>query len=91
VSLISRFRCAVGEISGVLGCYAASCGNCLSTFRDNVSVPSSRVKKSKKKGFLLGLLEVFFSDLLTLEMGPIRCPETSLSSYHTTLRNIADE
>jgi hypothetical protein len=22
-----------------------------------------------------------------LKMGPIRCPETSVSSYHTTLRN----
>jgi hypothetical protein len=27
-----------------LGYYAASCGNCLPTFRDNLSVPSSRVK-----------------------------------------------
>jgi hypothetical protein len=29
--------------------YAASSGNPLPTFRDNVSVPSSRVKKSKEK------------------------------------------
>jgi hypothetical protein len=32
------------EICGLLGYYAASYGNCLPTFRDNVSVPSSRVK-----------------------------------------------
>jgi hypothetical protein len=32
------------EISALLGYYAASCGNCLPTFRDNVSVPSSWVK-----------------------------------------------
>jgi hypothetical protein len=32
------------EICGLLGNYTASCGNYLPTFRDNVSVPSSRVK-----------------------------------------------
>jgi hypothetical protein len=43
LSLISGFRRDVDEICGLLGYYAASCGNCLPTFRDNVSVPSSRV------------------------------------------------
>jgi hypothetical protein len=42
--LILGFRRDVDEICGLLGCYAASCGSCLQTFRDNVSVPSSRVK-----------------------------------------------
>jgi len=37
--VISGFRCKVDEISSVI----------LSTFRDNLSLPSSRVKKSKKK------------------------------------------
>jgi hypothetical protein len=32
------------EICGLLGNYTASCGNYLPTFRDNLSVPSSRVK-----------------------------------------------
>jgi hypothetical protein len=32
------------EIRVLLAYYAALCGNCLPTFRDNVSVPSSRVK-----------------------------------------------
>jgi hypothetical protein len=36
----------VYEICVPLGCYAASCGNCLPTFRGNVSVPSSGIKKS---------------------------------------------
>jgi hypothetical protein len=40
-TLISGFRCDVDEICGLLGYYTASCGNCLPTFRDNVSVPSS--------------------------------------------------
>jgi hypothetical protein len=37
------------EICGLLGYYTASCGNCLPTFRDNVSVPSSRVKSPSGK------------------------------------------
>jgi hypothetical protein len=37
------------EISAFLGYYTASCGNCLPTFRDNVSVPSSRVKSQSRK------------------------------------------
>jgi hypothetical protein len=41
-TLISGFRRDV-EICALLGYYAASCGNCLPTFRVNVSVPSSRV------------------------------------------------
>jgi hypothetical protein len=37
------------KICGLLGCHAASCGNCLPTFRDNVSVPSSWVKSPSRK------------------------------------------
>jgi hypothetical protein len=37
------------EICALLGYYAASCGNCLPTFRDNVSVPSSRAKSPSRK------------------------------------------
>jgi hypothetical protein len=44
--LIPGFRRDVDEICALLGYYAASCGNCLLTFRDNVSVPSSRIKSS---------------------------------------------
>jgi hypothetical protein len=36
-----------GEICALLGHYAALNGDPILTFRDNVSVPSSRVKKSK--------------------------------------------
>jgi len=35
------------EICALLECYAAPGGNSLLTFRDNLSVPSSRVKKFK--------------------------------------------
>jgi hypothetical protein len=37
------------EIHSLLGYYATSCGNCLQTFRNNVSVPSSRVKSPRRK------------------------------------------
>jgi hypothetical protein len=47
--LISGFRHNVEEICALLGYYAASCGNCLPTFRDNVSVSSSRVKSLRRK------------------------------------------
>jgi hypothetical protein len=43
--VISGFHRDVDEICALLGCYAASNGKSLPTFRDNVSVPSSRVKK----------------------------------------------
>jgi hypothetical protein len=48
-SLISGLCRDVDEICGRLGYYAASCGNCLPTFRDNVSVPSSRAKSPSRK------------------------------------------
>jgi hypothetical protein len=49
VTLISGFRRDVDVIWGLLGDYTASCGNYLPTFRDNVSVPSSRVEIPRRK------------------------------------------
>jgi hypothetical protein len=49
VPVISGFRRHVDKICTLLGYYAASNGSFVPTFRDNLSVPSSRVKKSKKK------------------------------------------
>jgi hypothetical protein len=43
-SLMLGFRHDVDEICALVGYYVASCGNCLPTFRDYVSAPSSRVK-----------------------------------------------
>jgi hypothetical protein len=51
IVIISGFRRYVDVICALLGCYAASSGNQLPTFRDNVSFPSSRVKKCKKKSW----------------------------------------
>jgi hypothetical protein len=46
LALVLDFRRDVDDICALLGYYAASCGNCLPTFRDNVSVTSLRVKSS---------------------------------------------
>ena len=48
VCVNSSFHRDVDEICALLGYYAAQSGNSVPTFRDNISVPSSRVKKSKK-------------------------------------------
>jgi len=42
--VIPGFRHEVDENCALLCYYAASSGNCLPTFRDNISVPSSRFK-----------------------------------------------
>ena len=46
-SVISSFHCKVDENCALLGYYAASSRNFLPTFRDNLSVPSSGVKKAR--------------------------------------------
>jgi hypothetical protein len=75
----SGFCRDVDEICVLLGYYTALSGRSVPTFRDNLSVPW----KVKKK--------TFFLDLLTLEDGPTGCPETSIQTYHSTLRNIPEE
>jgi hypothetical protein len=46
----SGFRCNVDEIGDLLGYYAAFSVSSVPTFRDNLSVPPSRVKKAEKVG-----------------------------------------
>jgi hypothetical protein len=60
LSVISGFRRDADEIRAILGYNAASSVNPLPRVGDNVSVPSSRVKKSKK---------LLILDFLTLEDG----------------------
>jgi hypothetical protein len=45
--VISNFLHEVHEIGAPLGCYAEYNGKSLQTFRDNLSVPFSKVKKSR--------------------------------------------
>jgi hypothetical protein len=48
-NFISGFFRNVDDTCALLGYYAASCRNCLPTFWDNVTVPSSRVKSQRRK------------------------------------------
>jgi hypothetical protein len=47
--MMSGFRRDVDENCTLLGYYATSYDNCIPTFRDNVSVRSSRVKSPRRK------------------------------------------
>jgi len=49
--VISGFHCEVDEICTVLVYYAAYSDNSLPMFQNSLLVPSSRVKKAKKKDF----------------------------------------
>ena len=55
--------------------YTVYSGNSVKTFRGDLSVLSSRVKKSS----------------WPLKIGPIGCPETSVRNYHCRPRNIAEQ
>jgi hypothetical protein len=96
------------EICALLGCYAASCGNSLLTFRDNVSFPPSKVRSPRRKErphavtYLCAGSCGRWPRITKLdanqwgwtsvrEGGHIRCPETSVNNYHSTLRNISEE
>jgi hypothetical protein len=73
------------------------------TLRDNLSIPSSRVKKFKYTTFRDHLSvqssrvnkskkKSFLFDFLTLRRwDPTGCPETSVQNYHCTLCNIPEE
>jgi hypothetical protein len=72
------FRHNVYENCTLLGYYVARSRNSIPTFRGNMSVTSSRVRKgSCTPG--------------PLKTGTIVCPETSVRNYHCTIRNITDE
>jgi hypothetical protein len=73
LTVISGFRCDVDEICALLGYYAALSGSSVWTFRDNPSIPSSRVIKSRNVGTELPLNAAKY---------PRRAQISSLLSYH---------
>jgi hypothetical protein len=73
--VISGFRRDVDEICALLGHYSALSGSSVPPFRDNLSVPSSRVKKS---------------DFFNLEDGTDRLSRNA-GNYQSTLRKIPEE
>lgn len=69
------------EIFALLRCCAVQVGSCLPTFGDNLSIPSSRAKQSRKNSSLTSWI---------LKMGPIRCPETSVNNYELTPHKVPE-
>jgi hypothetical protein len=63
------------EIFAPLGYCMAVVGSLLPMFHHNISVPPSRVKKSRR----------------SLKMGLILCPETLVTKYQPVPYNIAEE
>jgi hypothetical protein len=75
----SGFCRDVDDICPLLGYYAASSGNPLPTFQDNLSGPILKGQEVQEE-----------NDFLTLEDGTDGL-ETSVKDYHSTLRNIPEE
>jgi len=82
ICVISGFRREVDENCARLGYYAASSGNFLPKFRDNLSVPSSGVKipKESQKGVVL--IGVIFSALCLL----FHCTEIACCTWCPVIR-----
>jgi hypothetical protein len=79
VCVVPGFRREADETCALMIYYAASSGNSLPTFRDNLLVPfSTDILGNPIKS-------------LPLQTGPIGCPETSARNYHYSLRNSSEE
>ena len=63
--------------------YVANTASSFRKFRDDLSVPSSRIKKPRRK--------LYFWIPDPLKMGPIGCPEKSVKNFHYSLRNNPEE
>ena len=83
--VISGFRREVAENCALMGYYVASSGYFLPTFRDKLSVPSSRFKKSKEVYIKLRIGAAGY------RMRLIGCSEMSVTNYYYSLRNNAEE
>jgi len=71
--VLSGFHRGVNEICALQGIYAEWIDSVLPMFRNNLSVPSSRVKQSN------------FLGAWPSKMGPMGCSETSVTNCQSTL------
>ena len=78
---LSSSSSSLVENYALLGYYTASSRNFLTTFRNNLLVPSSGVKNPFGNPL----------DSWSLKIGPIGCIETSLRNYDYSLRNSPEE
>ena len=78
LGVISGFRHGADELCALLGSYAPWIGNSVPAFRDNLSIPSSRVRLPKKN--LNHLAPVDGTDSLSPDVGtdlPIRSQKST--------------
>ena len=85
--VISVFRRKVDTTCALLGCYAAGSGDFLTTFREHLSVPPSRVQKS---AVLISTLFCAASHCATLNVQALRSFEASLAISQSTRRSITE-
>jgi hypothetical protein len=78
-ALISGFRRHVDETCALLGYYASSCGNCLPTFRDNLSIPYLLVKSPSRK---VGPIRCPETSVNHYRTTPRNIPEERRSNVH---------
>jgi hypothetical protein len=76
----SGFCREVHEICALLGYYSSYSGNSLPTFRDNIWVPSSRIKKPNSSWISW-----------SLGRGLVSCAAKAVRNYQYMLRNIPEE
>jgi len=79
-SVISGLRRIMDKIFALLGCCATLISSEFPTFRDNLSVPSPRVKQSKTIRYIFVFAENCVGEELTpTRPGPIRIPNCTLT------------
>ena len=85
--VISGLHCGINKIFALLGCYVAKSGCNLSTFRDNIAVPPSRIDPSS-------WYQTNYRPNLNgwpSKLEPIGCPGVSVNNYKTMLHNVQEE
>jgi hypothetical protein len=83
VTLISGFHRDADEICALLGYYTTSCGNCLPTCQENLSVPSSRIKSPSLVLLTPVLQRYLMPQFCALKMEAAGASEIFITSYQT--------
>jgi hypothetical protein len=83
------FQRQLDEICALLEYYAAYDGNSLPKFRNNLSVPSSRIKTLSAVVTIIRIRKFMHREIPLL--GPVGCTEASVMNYHHKLRTIPEE
>jgi hypothetical protein len=90
---LTRYDCGfhrqLEKISALLEYYAVYDGNSLLKFRNDLSVPSSRIKTLSVAVTIIRILKFMHRKIPLL--GPIGCTEASVMNYRHKLRTVPEE